>query len=302
MRHRRGIQPDPHPRSAAAALLALLALAAGLTKAYAHGDVHLQIELITPKIESAPTAELHVKRADLHRLDENFMAALADLERAEKINPALDTIFMTRGRTQFEAGRFEQAIPALNRLLEAKPDHPEGLIFRARSYRALDNHAEALKDYDHLVAVMPLPAPDCFLERAASLVALKRPQDAVRSLDEGIDRLGNLTVLQQAAMQIEVDVQHYDAALVRTESIMAVLQRKEVWLERRGDILAAADRKSEALKAYADALNALALLPEFHRHVQPMRELEARLKTHLGAQASNVTQFPTTNQANTTSP
>lgn len=302
MRHRRGIQFDPHSRSAAAALLVALALATGFTKAHAHGDVHVQIELLTPKIEATPAAELYVKRADLHRLDENFMAALADLDRAEKLDPALDTIFMTRGRTQFEAGRFEHAIPALNRLLQSKPDHPEGLIFRARSFRALDDHAAALKDYDHLVAVMPAPAPDCFLERAASLVVLKRPQEAVHGLDEGIERLGNLIVLQQAAMQIELDLRHYDAALARTERIMAALQRKEVWLERRGDILAAAGRQSDALKAYTEALGALALLPEHHRYVQPMRELEARLQTHLGAQAPNVTQFPPTNQANTSSP
>ena len=209
---------------------------------------------------------------------------------------------MTRGRTQFDARRFEHAIPALTQLLKIKPDHPEGLIFRARSFRALDDHAAALKDYDHLVAVMPQPVPDCFLERAASLVALKRPRDAVRSLDEGIERLGNLTVLQQTAVQIELDLKQYDAALARIDHIMAGLQRREIWLERRGEILAAAGRQAEARQAYVQARDALAALPEFHRHVQPMRDLEARLQAHLGAPAPDATRFTSTNQSNPTNP
>lgn len=296
MNCRRDFQWNRDLHSSAAALLGVIMTIAGIAnQAAAHGDVHVQIESITPKIEAAPTAELYVKRADLHRLDENFMAALTDLDRAEKLNPELAPIFMTRGRTQFEAGRFEHAIPALSRLLQIKPDHPEGLIFRARSFRALDDHASALKDYDRLVAVMPSPSPDCFLERAASLVALKRPQDAVHSLDEGIGRLGNLTVLQRAAMQIEVDLKHYDAALARTERILAAVQRKEVWLELRGDIFAVAGRQTEARAAYTEALASLAALPEQHRITKPMLELEARLQTHFGAHAPDTPQSSTIN-------
>lgn len=288
---RRDFPLNHDSRSAAVALLVVFMSVAGIShQASAHGDVHVQIELITLKIEEMPTAELYVKRADLQRLDENFMAALSDLDRAEKLNPELDTIYMTRGRTQFEAGRFEHAIPALSRLLQIKPDHPDGLIFRARSFRALDDHTAALRDYDHLVAVMPSPAPDCFLERAASLVALKSPQDAVRGLDEGIERLGNLTVLQQAAMQIELDLKQYDAALIRTERVMAVMQRKEIWLEKRGDILSAAGRQSEAYASYTEALTSLAALSEHHRIAKPMLELEARLQTHFGAHAPDIPQ------------
>lgn len=302
MRRRRAPHFDRHSRSAAAALLLVIAVVVCLAhQANAHGDVHVQIDRITSLIESTPTAELYVKRGDLHRLDENFMAALADLERAEKLNPALDTIFMTRGRTQFEAGRFEHAVQAFNRLLQSKPEHPEGLLFRARSSRARGDHAAALKDYDQLVALVPSPVPDCFLERAASLVALKRPLDAVRGLDEGIQRLGNLTVLQQCAMQIEVDLKQYEAALARIERVMAVLRRKEVWLERRGDILTAAGRQGDAMEAYTAALAAIAVLPEFHRGTQPMLELKARLQTHLGAQAPNAPQPPST-KITTTSP
>ena len=260
----------------------------------AHGDIHVQIHQINPKIKKAPSAELYVKRGDLYRLDEDYTAALADFQRAEKINPELDTIYLGRGRTLFEAGRYKEALPALDHLLEMKPDHPDGRILRARVHAALDDNTSAIRDYDHVVAIVPSPSPDCFLERSVALVKLQRPQDAVRGLDEGISRLGNLQALQLAALEIEIGLKQSDAALVRIDQAMAPLQRKEQWLTRRGEILQSAGRSEEAKAAYTAALAAIQTLPPIPRNAKPTRELESRLQSLLVAQAPENTTTQTT--------
>lgn len=249
----------------------------------AHGDIHVQIDRLNPKIAKSPSAELYVKRGDLYRLDENYTAALADFHRAEKLDPKLDAIYIGRGRSLFEAGRYKEALPALDQLMKMKPDHPDGRILRARTHAALGDHASALRDYDHVVGTVPSPSPDCFLERATALMNLQRPQDAVRGLDEGISRLGNLQALQLAALEIEITRKQYDEALARIDRAMAPLQRKEQWLARRGEILHVSGRDDEARMAYTAALTSIAALPPIPRNAKPTRDLESRVQSLLGA-------------------
>ena len=260
-----------------------------------HGDVHLQIASLNLKIRKNPTAALHLKCGELHQLHGDIPLAMADFRRAEELDPKLEAIHLARGRALLEEKSHALALVELDRLLESEPDHPEGRLCRARTLAALGRPAEALIDYDHLIAIMAMPLPDCFLERSTTLVALGRRRDAVRGLDEGIARLGNLMVLQQAALEIESGDQRYDEALARVDRVMPTLHRKEFWLERRGDILAAAGRPLDAKAAYAGALSSIRSLPAQHRSALPTRELEARLLARLGAS-------PSISQANLTQP
>ncbi len=243
----------------------------------AHGDVHLQIAGLNFRIRKAPTAGLHVKRGELHQLHGDVPAALADFKRAENLDPALEAIYVARGLTLFEAKSYETSLPDLDRVLASNPDRPDARLCRARTRAALGRHDLALNDYNHLVAVMPSPLPDCFLERAATLIALNRMPDALRGLDEGIARLGNLQVLEQAALDIELGLHRYEDALARVDRVMAKLQRKEQWQARRGGILASTGRSAEARTAYAGALASIAALPPHHRAAPSTSELETHL-------------------------
>jgi len=268
-----------------ALLLTLACLGLVSATLYAHGDIHVQIDRINPRIEKSPSAELYVKRGDLYRLDENYRAALADFQRAQDLDPNLYTVHLRRAHTLFEAGRHKEALPALDKLLEMKPDHPDGRILRARTHVTLGDNTSALRDYDHVVGTVPSPSPDCFLERAAALLELQRPRDAVRGLDEGMVRLGNLQALQLAALEIEIAQKQYDAALIRIDQAMEPLQRKEQWLTRRGEILQATGRNQEARAAYTAAIASITALPQVPRNAKPTRELETRLQTLLKAHA-----------------
>lgn len=260
------------------AAVSLGAPAAGL----AHGDLDAQIETVSRQIDQAPSATLYLKRGELRHDHEDFDAALADYDRAARLNPEMDAVWLARGRTLFMSGRLQPAREALDVYLKRKPGHAEGFLLRARILAGLKEHAGAVRDYDRNLELTPQPLPECFIERSESLVALGENSAAVKSLDEGLGRLGNLTTLQSAAVVIELAQKHYDAALARVDRVMADLRRKETWLMRRGDILEAAGRREEALRAYGEALAALEQLPAHHRNVKPMQELEARLRRLLG--------------------
>lgn len=257
--------------------------------------MHVQIDTLTPQIQKAPTAELYLKRGELYRLDEDFAAALADFQKAEKLDPTLDTVHFCRGRVLFESGDWKQAIEALDNFLKKKPGHIEGHMVRARSHARLKEYTAALEGYDRVITLIDQPTPDCFLERAETLIALERSEDAIKNLEEGIKRLGNLLALQKAAIDIEINLKHYDAALARVDRVMATLQRKEVWQTRRGEILEAAGHRAEALLAYSEALSSLDQLPPHHRKAKPMRELTALLLERVGNNSAQDTTKKDTN-------
>ena len=101
---------------------------------------------------------------------------------------------------------------------------------------------------------------------------------ALRGIDEAIARLGPLVTLITLAIDVESDRGRYDAALVRFASLPAVLARRPNWLARRGDVLRAAGRDSEASTAYADALAAIDGLSAKRRTLKATIVLEARLR------------------------
>lgn len=281
MHYRRGIHPVPLSRitAGAAKLTVGLILVWGKPQtALAHGDVHLGIHELTLQIEKSPGVELYLKRGDLYRLDANYPAALSDLEQAEELAPGLSAIRLCLGRTHYEARQYRLALPPLNQLLARCPDHPDGTLLRARTHAALGDHASAVRDFDHLIVIMASPSPDTYLERAGALVALGRSQEAIRSLDEGIARAGNLQSLQQAALRIELAMSRYDDALSRVGRTLPTLQRKEFWQARQGEIFEAAGRHREAGIAFTAALASIESLPAQHRAAKPVADLEAGLR------------------------
>ena len=141
------------------------------------------------------------------------------------------------------------------------PQNPEALILRSRAARALKDTASAVGDLNRALALLPAPRPELYLERAALLA----PAEAVRSLDEGIPRLGPAITRHLRALELEESLGRIDAAVARIDRMIEHFERKETWLKRRGDILRRAGRTNDALTAYRSALSAIAALPDWLR-------------------------------------
>ena len=270
------------PKRLSVGLLLAGCLAARL--AGAHGDLHGQIDAVTQRLQSAPSAELFLKRGELHRAHGECDAALKDFDRAVELDPALDAVHLCRGQTLFERGRLAPAKAALDEFLRRRSDHAQGHLSRARVLAALKDFGAATADYDRAIQLSTEPSPEFFVERASLLMAAGKPALALSGLDAGLKQLGPLPTLQLQAIEIELGCQHFDAALRRLDTLLSSAQRKESWLARRGDILAQAGRLSDAQRVWADALAALELLPEKARNAQVIQQLEARLRQATGIQ------------------
>ena len=245
----------------------------------AHDAVDDQIARVTAQITVTPTsADLLVRRAELYRESHRRNEALADLNRAEALEPAQPKVDFVRAAVFLDAGRPRAAIAAIDRFLERRGTDALGAAILARARVALGQYSEADAAFVRALALSPLP--ELYIERSRALAAsgsegLKR---AVQALDEGIARLGPIVTLELEAIDLNLVMRQYEAALSRLDRVAAQASRQEQWLARRGAILEKAGRASEARATYEAALTAISALPSWTQATRATATLRARLQ------------------------
>lgn len=263
-----------------------LAFALVTPNASAHEGLHEQIAALTRELAAHPDdPSLLRRRGELHRLHRAWHEALADLNRAARLAPALDGLALSRGHLYVDMGLPASARAVLDASLARHPDDDACLALRADVRAALGDAEGAIRDYTAAIAFADPPLPDYFIERARVQASLggEHVAGAVRGLDEGIARLGTVPSLEMLGVDLERSRGAFDAALERIGRIAAASPRKERWLAWRGDVLLQAGRNADAAAAYRAARDAIARLKPKLRRAPAVRELESHVARRLAA-------------------
>jgi tetratricopeptide (TPR) repeat protein len=254
-------------------LNALVVLAGGVAL-HAHPEIEDALNRLNAQIIAKPNeADLYVQRGELYAKHEEWIVAEANYLRAAELAPQHPRLPHLRGALELATGRSAGARGHLDAALDRDPANAEALVLRARAKVDLADRAAAIADFNAALALIAAPPPELFLERARLLP----PADAVRSLDEGLARLGPAITLQLAAIEIEESLGRIDEAVSRINRLAAESERKESWLKRRGDLFFRAGRSSEARTSYLSALAAIHALPDWLRASPDTKQLAAEL-------------------------
>ncbi|MBA4150000.1 MAG: hypothetical protein H0X66_17960 [Verrucomicrobia bacterium] len=245
----------------------------------AHGETLIQIAATTRQIESATNnaAHLYLQRGELYREHQDWVAAEADYARAANLNPKLVAVDICRAGMLADSGELEAAEALFDKVIARSKDEGEAFIGRARVLMKVNQPQAAVPDFQRGLELLQHPQPEYFLELAQALVGDRKVDAALLSLDAGMRKFGPIFPLQGYALDLELERQNTEAALVRLDSIIELMTRKESWLARRGDILLAAGRSEEAQKSYRAALKSIDLLPPRLQQSPSMVELQARV-------------------------
>ncbi len=253
------------------ATLALFFSAAALS---AHPEIEAGLTRLNQEITASPAdADRYLQRGELYARHEDWVSAEANYLRAAELSPRLPRLAQARGALELSTGRPTAALALLDAALALDPADAAARVLRARAHRALKSDAAAIADLEAALTLLTTPPPELFLERAALLT----PAAALRSLDQGIARLGPVVTLHLRALALEESLGLIDAAAARLDRLAAESERQETWLKRRGDLLARAGRDREARASYASALAAIAALPEWLRASPDTARLAAQL-------------------------
>ncbi len=243
---------------------------------YAHETLPEQIATVTRAIAKDPrNAVLYLRRGELYRLHRAWRYAERDYTRARALDPDLYSVELAQGRMLLESGRAIPAIEVLQRYVQIAPHDLSAHVLLARALVKAGRTPAAIASFER--ALQPRPDPDVALEYAATLVADKRREDALRYLDS----LEPLVTYQLAAIDIETRGGDLASALRRVEAAEASAIRKEEWMKRRGDLLMKMGRADEARGAYRAALDALSTLPPQRRRTRAIAAMEQRLRSEL---------------------
>ncbi|MFN0152351.1 MAG: metallophosphoesterase [bacterium] len=175
--------------------------------ALAHEEPGAQVHALSEAIASSPgDAGLLLRRAALYLLDHEWDAAGIDLDRAERIAPGLDGVAVARAQLHLGTGDPARAVASANQHLARHPGSAEALRLRARAHLALGDANAAVRDLGAAIDASPRPAPEIYIERANAILTADAndAHDALRTLDEGEERLGVSAPLSLRAIEIEL--------------------------------------------------------------------------------------------------
>ena len=273
-------------------LLGVAAIAASLAldgAAWAHGDLHTQIAILTEKIAAAPNdPDLRIQRAIRYRLHEEFDRSIADLHDALRLGAAESDVRVQEGLSFLDSGRPEKARDAFRRAVALAPTDAKAHEGLAHARRALQDPLGAAKEFAEAVRTTERPTPELYLEYSNALSSAGPEQDpaALEVLEQGLRVLPRAVSLEMAALEVEIRRKKFAEALVRLARLRDASPQKSEWEERRGDLLGLAGRAAEQAAAYRAALAAIERLPAARRMAPALQARERRLRSRLASPAA----------------
>src|SRR3954454_9440287 len=172
----------------------------------------------------------------------------------------------------YEAGRFEEAVGQLNRVLENHPRDIEALIKRGNCSLRLDRPQQALADFDRVIKHSPLN-PSGHSDRGIALLMLGRYDEALASFEKAnrywsipLNGARGLSPWQTSSIQAGKSTAHSgiaqayhrmgrnDEAVEEYGRAIAIYGSDPNAYIGRGDALAALGRNEQALADYNEAV------------------------------------------------
>ncbi len=275
---------------AAAALLLLS------TSAFGHGAYHDELQRSNEEIVTRPNdGSLLFHRAYLYVLHGEWQMALADLENADRLEPGRYATDWLRGQALTAGGQFEAGKTVLDDFLTQYPEHGGALASRARVLDKLEQHEAALVDFRSALMKTPNAEPDLVMEVAEALVAQKHIEEAADLIDAHLLRLGHSPGLIIKALELEVAIGRFDAALSRVDAMQKTEPRPEPWMAKRASVLAQAGRLKDSQEAWQALFAHIQALPNLERGSHAMQLIAEQTQQALAALHSlstNTTQLP----------
>ena len=259
---------------------------------HAHGTFHELMEELDSEMKLRPNdPALLVRRAGIQLEHEEWMLALTDLERANRLGADDGDLQYLRGRALAAGGMLKQAREELDAYIKNHREPGLARVERARVLSKLGETEAALQDYRAALQAAALPEPDLVIETADALWAQKLNDEALNVLSTGIEKIGPIPQLVLKAMDYELAAQRYDDVLKRIDAMQACAPRPEPWMAKRASILAQAGRADDAQAAWRTLRDHLLALPNLERGSHAMSRLLEEAQT---AQKPSQTRIITT--------
>lgn len=125
------------------------------------------------------------------QLLEMFIPML-EREHTESKSDSTSFELYNEGVRAAQAGRHEEAIALLTKAIDATPDHPLPWYARGSSRAAQKEYERALADFEKSLDLKEGDFPEAWHQKAACLLALHRPQEALEACEQAVSKLATM--------------------------------------------------------------------------------------------------------------
>jgi tetratricopeptide (TPR) repeat protein len=225
-------------------------------------------------IAAAPdNAELRFQRAYLLFLDGQQNESRVDCDAADRLAPGLFATDRIRGQLLAAEGQLDTAKALLDRHLGAHADDGLALAVRGRVLMKLKQTDAAFADFRAALVKIPSPDADLYQEVATAFGENGHRAEAAQVLAAALSRLGNVPSVVMQALDLQVAMGDFDAALARVDAMQKSSPRPEAWMARRATLLIQAGRIEESRAAWIALRDRIAALPNLERGSPALRTL-----------------------------
>ena len=258
---------------------ALLFLFLGLS----HDDVVQRIQELTNQIALQPQdPRLHMERGELYLIHEEYQNALSDFSFCVDHDFKNVRVYMGMSKTHLYLDQPGDALIFVEKALTLDPKQLTTLELKATILSQLGRDCDAGSTMELLLTNTTNPSPILFLETSSYMESCDESGtslNAIRILEDGIIRLGEIKVLQKRLINLYMSSKQYGEAIrVQTSIIEHSKLKIRPYFERAQLYV---ELQSED-KAKEDLTTALSLMNDLPDHKKSIASL-ANLKTEMSA-------------------
>jgi len=250
---------------------------------FAHSDHDVEIDQLGHQLEESSATDtdalsLLLRRADLHRQQAHWQAALADYRAVERIQVDNQRMLLGTAQLYMDQREFLAASQWSERLLSIESDHIQALLVQARAQTGLGNPQRATDTFARAIKLMETPTPEHFLEHAQIVLQTSKENaaaEAIAIVDAGASRLGHPVSLHSFALERELEQGQELAAVERIEKVLARYPVLLLWQLHKAELLLSLQRADEACLTLKNVENKLQQLPPQRGKSRAMQAVSA---------------------------
>lgn len=219
----------------------------------AHDDEIHRLDQLLQHADSTSSAVIQLlRRADLHRREANWNAALDDYETIATVQPDSPGMLLGISQLYLDQESFLAASQWSGKLLKKQSNHIQALMMHARAHAGLGNLSNASGLYGRAIDLMKNPKPEHYLEYAGAVLQSGSDGAVAQSIaiaDAGAMRLNHPVSLHSFALEQEMQSEQFAAAVVRIERVVELNPRLWPWHLKKAELLLSQRRVDDACVA-----------------------------------------------------
>lgn len=147
-------------------------------------SINLAIKKL-PKKDKEYTGRAYASRAHLYAIAGDTITALADFDKAIRINPDDEDVQEALGQMLYELKRYDEADNAYRRIIAINPTSVMGYMGLGRDAYALGNYEEAIRQYDNVIKMYD-DYSSGYAFRAESYLKLGKYLEAINDITKSL--------------------------------------------------------------------------------------------------------------------